>query len=201
MAQNITLWSSRFGDVAIPNLTAQGFQFGNGGAIMGEEGNVNRQVSPAGVNPGGTGVDSVLAVYSLPANSFDVAGRGINIMALGSMTSAATAKTLKIIYNATTAVVGSAVIGGTTIASFSDSTANSAGGWQIAANVFKYGAAGSNTQIALHEASQSGTVLGALVAPSLVTAVESAPILIAITGNAAVVGNITFNFLEVNAMN
>lgn len=176
-------------------------QFGLGSGVFGEEGNILRAISSAGINPGATGVDSVLATFTIPAGSFDSAGRGLNFMACGSMTSAATAKTLKLIYGATTAVVGSTVVGGTTIGSFSDSTANSAGGWQLAANVFKYGVNGSNTQIAFHEASQSGTVVGALVAPSLLTATESSAILCAVTGNAAIVANITYNFLEVNAMN
>lgn len=177
-------------------------QFGSGTSTFPDEGNINRQISAAGVNPGATGADNVLAVFTLPANSFDVAGRGINIMACGQLSNAATAKTIKIIFNATTAVVGSTVSGGTTIGSFTDSTANSAGGWQVSANVFKYGAAGSNTQLALHEASQSGTVVGGLVAPSTLTATESGAIIIAITGNATTATtDIKFSFLEINAMN
>jgi hypothetical protein len=183
------------------NPSTEVTQFGLGAALMAAEGNINRQVSSAGINPGATGVDSVLAVFSLQLSSFDVLGRGINIAAMGSMTNAATAKLVKLIWGATTAVVGSTVTGGTAIASFTDSTANSLGGWQLAANVFKYGAAASNTQIALHEVAQSGSVVGALTAPSLLTAPENAAILIAVTGNAAATANIVLNFLGINAMN
>src|ERR1700756_495190 len=84
-------------------------QFGSGTSTFPDEGNISRQISSAGVNPGSTGNDNVLAVFTLPANSFDIAGRGINIMACGQLSAAATAKTIKIIFNATTATIGSAV--------------------------------------------------------------------------------------------
>ena len=64
-----------------------------------------------------------------------------------------------------------------------------------------HGAAGSNTQIGIHNQAIVSTAV-APVAPSLITAVESAAILIAVTGNATTAASdIVFNFLEVNAMN
>lgn len=210
----LNLWDTVLGNVQFGSAQAAavGASLGNGAAQfgqnvnnplqIGDDGNLNVQIASAGINPGATGADNVLAVFSIPAGAFDIANRGINIMACGSMTAAASAKTVKIIVNPASAVVGSTVgAGGTTVASFSDSTATSAGGWQVSANLFKYGAAGSNTQIALHEASQSNTVIGALLAPSLITATETGNILVAITGNAAATGNITFNFLQIFAMN
>lgn len=176
-------------------------QFGNGAAIFPEEGNINRQLSAAGIQPGGTAVDSVLAAYSLPANSFDIAGRGLAITAQGSFGATGNNKRVKIFFNATTAVVGAAVTGGTAIADTGVVTTNG-GGWSVQANVFKTGAAGSNTQLGLHQQAQIGGAVAALVAPQAIAAVENAPILIAITGNAAtVVSDIVFNFLEINAMN
>lgn len=176
-------------------------QFGAGTANFPEEGNVNRQISAAGVQPGGTAVDSVLAVYSLPANSFDQLGRGLQITAAGSFGATGNNKRIKIIFNATTAVVGAAVTGGTTVADSGVVTTNG-GGWELSANVFKYGANGSNTQIGIHSQAQVGAAVSALLAPSLTTAVENGAILIAITGNATTaVSDIVFNWLEINAMN
>jgi hypothetical protein len=180
-------------------------QFGNGAALMAEEGNINRQISAAGINPGATGADNVLAFFSLPANSFDGAAgtnRGINITAEGSFAATANNKDVKLIFNPATAVVGSTVgAGGTTIADTGVVATNNLG-WSLQANVFKYGAAGSNTQIGLHQQAQIGNAVANLLKPSLITAVENAPILIAVTGNATTAASdIVFNFLEVNAMN
>jgi hypothetical protein len=213
LKSQITVWSSSTGDVQLGSAQAGaiGASLGNGAASfgqnannplqMGDDGNINVQIVSAGRNPASTGADVVVAVFSLPAGALDLVNRGLNIMACGSMNNAATAKTVKLIFNATTAVLGSAVTGGSVIGSFADSTANSNGGFQVAANVFKYGAAGSNTQIAIHESAQANTVLGALQAPTLLTANEAAPILIAVTANAAVAANITFNFLQIFGMN
>jgi hypothetical protein len=168
---------------------------------MAEEGNLNRQISSAGIQPGATAADNVLAVYSLPAGAFDVAGRGLCITAQGSFGATANNKRIKLIFNATTAVVGSTVTGGTTIAD-SGTVATNGGGWSLQANVFKYGAAGSNNQIGLHQQAQIGAATAALLAPSLITATEANAILVAVTGNATTAASdILFNFLEVNAMN
>jgi hypothetical protein len=176
-------------------------QFGAGTATVLAEGNINRQISGTGVQPGGTAVDSVLAVFSIPANSFDISGRGIGLTAQGSFGATANNKRVKLIFNATTAVVGSAVTGGTTVAD-TGTVATNGGGWSLQANVFKYGAGGSNTQLGLHQQAQIGNAVAALLAPSLITATESGAILVAVTGNATtVVSDIAFNFFEANAMN
>ncbi len=187
---------------AIVNLVSQnGLPFGNGGAVAGVEGNINRQISSAGVSPAATGADKVIAVYSLPANSLVANGQGLNIIAQGSFAANGNTKDVKIIFGCTTAVVGSTVTGGTTIADTAAVTTNG-GGWAIEANVFKYGAANSNTQIGLHQQVQVGGAVAALLAPGLTTATENAPILIAITGNATTsAADIVLNFLEINAMN
>lgn len=177
-------------------------QFGGGGATMNAEGNINRQISSAGVNPGATAADNVLAVYSLPAGSLAALGQGLDILAQGSFASNGDTKRIKIIVNPATAVVGSTVgTGGTTVAD-TGAVTTSGGGWILGANVFKYGAAGSNTQIGLHQQAQVGGAVAALLAPSLITAAENGAILIAVTGNATTaVTDIVFNFLEVNALN
>jgi hypothetical protein len=177
-------------------------QFGAGTATVLAEGNINRQISAPGINPGATGADNVLAFFSIPANSFDISGRGIGITAQGSFAATANTKQVKLIFNPATAVVGSTVgAGGTTVAD-SGAIATNNLGWSLQANVFKYGANGSNTQIGLHQQAQIGNAVANLLKPSLITATESGAILVAVTGNATTTASdIVFNFLEVNAMN
>jgi hypothetical protein len=178
------------------------FQFGNGGANFGAEGNLNLQLFASGQIPGATGADNVLAVYSLPANSFDHANRAIQITAAGSFGATGNNKRVKIIFNPASAVVGSTVgTGGTTIAD-TGTVASNALAWQLQATVAKYGANGSNTQLSLHNQAQIGNAVEALVTPTPITATENAPILVAVTGNATTaVSDILLNFLEINATN
>ena len=176
-------------------------QFGQSVGLMAAEGNTYRDVKGVATSPAATGSDYVLAVYSLPANSLDVAGRGVNLVAMGSLAANTNNKRMKLIFNCTTAVVGSAVTGGTTVCDTGTVT-TSGGGWALEANVFKYGAAGSNTQLGIHQSAQTGSTVSALLAPSAITATESGAILIAVTGNATTATtDILYNFFEVNAMN
>lgn len=204
-AQNLQLWSPRYGEIAIPNLTPSGFGFGGaaypGIAIMGEEGNIFREVI-AGRNSVNQAGDTVIATYTLPAGSFDIGGRGINLLAQGSVANNVNAKRIKFYFGCTAAVIGSVVSGGTVIADTGNYTTTGAAGWQIEANVFKFGAAGSNTQLALHQSAQIGSTVGALVVPSSLTANEGLPIIIAVTTTSPTsAGDTIYNFLEVNAMN
>ena len=172
-------------------------RIGRSSAQAAGSGNIAALVS-AGINPASTGADFVLASWTIPANLFDISGRGFQLTAMGGMLNA-TSKTVKIIAGATTAVVGSAVTGGTTIATTGAVTLS--GGWQISAQVFKYGNPGSNTQVALHQASVVGATNSALTAPSLLTLTESSSFLLCVTGNAATAGDLTLNFAEVFATN
>ena len=175
--------------------------FGSSTASLLKEGNINVQTSSAGVSPGATGADNVVAVYTLPASAFDVAGRTLQIVAAGSFASNGHTKEIKIFAGCAAAVVGSTVSGGTAIAD-TGAVTTSGGGWQIMANVSKYGAAGSNTQIAIHSQAQVGAAVSALLAPQLLTMTESAAIIIAITANCTTTASdVVFNWLEVNAAN
>jgi hypothetical protein len=179
-------------------------QFGGGSALMPAEGNIYRAayLSASAINPAATGADNVLAVYSLPANSFDAAGRGVSIMAQGKLGATTNAKDVKIIFNPSTAVVGSTVgSGGTTVADTGSSTASGVG-WQLSTEVFKVGAAGSNTQYAQESAVVIGTTHGGMGVPLYPTATESAAILVAITGNATTAtSDIALNFVQINGTN
>jgi hypothetical protein len=176
-------------------------QIGRSSALAAGSGNVAATVS-AGINPGSTNNDNVLAAWTIPANMFDIAGRGIQITAMGSVASNTNSKRIKIIIGATTAVVGSAVTGGTTVADSGAYVTTGAAGWSISAQVFKYGAFGSNTQVALHQTAVINITNGALVVPSLLTLTESSSFLIAVTGNAVTTAtDIALNFAEVFATN
>lgn len=177
-------------------------QMKGSGNIAGIGASAGVQISSAGVQPGSTANDNVLAIFTLPASFFDAALRGLTIFAMGSTVANTNVKTLKLIVNPTAPVVGSAVSGGTTIASLALSTAAGGGGWQLEANIYKYGAAGANTQIALHSAGQGGNVVASLAAPSLLTLPENAVVTVVVTGNAATsAADILFNFLEIFGMN
>ena len=180
-------------------------QFGSGTGNMLAEGNLYRAVYSAAsaISPATTGADVVLSVYSLPANSLDgISNRGLSITAMGLFAANSHNKECKIIFNPTTAVVGSTVgTGGTNIADTSLSTASGVG-WELTANVFKFGVPNSNTQYAQESGSIVGPSHGGIGVPVYPTATENAAILIAVTGNAATTTtDITLNFVEINAMN
>jgi len=176
-------------------------QMGRSAAAMAGGGNIAAVVS-AGISPGSINNDNVLVSWTVPANLFDIAGRGLLITAMGSVANNTNSKTLKIIAGCTTATVGSAVTGGTTIATTTAYTTTGAVGWQIMAQIFKYGAGGSNTQIALHQGAVIGSANQALVVPSALTLTENASFLLAITGNAVTATtDIVLNFAELFATN
>lgn len=175
--------------------------FGNSAGQFNASGNLNTQISGTGIQPGGTAGDYVLATFTIPANAFDKVGRAVQIQAEGSFGATSNNKRVKIIMGATTAVVGSTVVGGTTIGDTGTVTTNG-GGWAISAEVVKYGATGSNTQLALHQQAQVGNAVSALLAPQPLTLTESSSVIVALTGNAATAASdIIFNFMQALAQN
>ena len=176
-------------------------QIGRSAALAAGSGNVYAKAQ-AGISPGSINTDTVLAAWTIPANIFDQDGRGLQITAMGSVANNTTSKRLKIIVGATSAVVGSAVVGGTTVADTGTYATAGAAGWQIAAQIFKYGAAGSNTQMALHQGAVIGSTNGSLITPSPMTLTESSSFIIAVTGNATTAtSDIVMNFAEIFATN
>lgn len=176
-------------------------QFGLGAGLMAEEGNIYREVI-ASRNPGIINQDNIIALYTLPASSFDVTGRGLNLMAQGSVVANVNSKRIKLWVNPTAPAIGSIISGGTLIADTGAYTTSLAAGYCIEANVFKYGAPASNTQLAIHVLAQIGAAVGALLPPTLLTGTESATMTLAVTGNAVTATtDIVQNFFEVNAMN
>jgi hypothetical protein len=157
-------------------------------------------LASAGINPAASAADNVLAAITIPAGAFAAQPNGIEITAYGSFANNANAKRVRVYFNPSTANVGSTVGTGGTVIIDSGAWATAGAGiaWCIAGCVFKYGAAGSNTQVALHQQAQIAASISALVGPALTTAPESGTILIAVTGNAgSALADITFNALTV----
>jgi hypothetical protein len=183
--------------------TLQGAGFvGSTTQPLSSDGNLNVQISAAGIAPGATAADNVLAVFSIPAGAFSAAGKMATITAVGVFGGTANNKRVKIIFNPATAVVGSTVgSGGTTVAD-TGTVATNGLGWTLSAQVTKYGAPGSNTQLGVDTLNQAGAVIVTNIAPAAITAVESGAILVAVTGNATtVVGDILLNSLQVRFSN
>jgi hypothetical protein len=148
-----------------------------------------------------------LAVYSIPAGSLSAAGKGLEITASGNFPLTDTqAKRCKVIWNPTSAVVGSAVATNSTSFLLGDtgSTTNSGApaGWVIQAEVYKYGGLGSNTQVAQETGTIVGSIHGGCSLASALTTNESLPILLAVTGNAtSSVGDIALWNVNIQAFN
>jgi hypothetical protein len=179
--------------------------FGGGSGTLLEAGNLNRQIgNPLAGNNADT-TDDVLVSYSLPASSFDIAGRGLCITAQGTTGQTNNNKRVKLWFNAT--ISAGKVIGGGVIAdtgAWTNGTVpNNNVGWQLMANVIKYGAAGSNTQYAQGTAILGG-IHGGIGSPVFSTALESGAIVIALTGSSYTTGaanDVVATWFEVNAMN
>lgn len=176
-------------------------QVGNS-AAQASGGGVLAAPAYATLNPGSINNDNVLVVWTIPAALFAKAGITLEVQANGSVANNTNSKRIKIIVNPTTAVVGAAVVGGTTVADTGAYTTTGAAGWQIGTTLVKYGAAGSNTQMALHAPTIIGATNGSLLVPSALTLTESASFLIAITGNAVTTAtDINLNFAQLFATN
>ena len=179
--------------------------FGGGSGAFLSEGNLIRLVgNPLGSNNADT-TDDVLASYVLPASSFDIAGRGLYITAQGGTGPTTNNKRVTLWFNAT--ISGASVTGGSVIADtgswVNGTIRNNSVGWQLTANVFKYGAAGANTQYAQGSAILGG-IHGGIGAPVFMTAVESAAIVIAVTGSSftsGVANDVVATWFEIDAMN
>jgi hypothetical protein len=186
MPFNIFTYNGDVGSGALPSDTAvqAGAAGSQAASMVKASGNLWNQSPAGGLASGGTAADYVVAVATIPAIAFDAAGRTVDITANGSFAANANTKTVKLIVAPTTATLGSAVVGGTTVASTGAVTTNGAG-WGLGASVTKTGAKGSNTQNAIHFSAQCGNVVSTLINPSALTLLESATITVAVTVNCA----------------
>jgi hypothetical protein len=185
-------------------MCSSGFltQIGNSSALVAGSGNASVYSSSTGVSPGTINNDNVLVSWVIPARMFDITGRGLQVTAMGSVSANTNSKRIKIFAGCTAAVIGSTVSGGTLIADSGAYTTAGAAGWQIAAQIFKTGAGGSNTQIALHQAAQIGATTSGLVVPTALTLTETSSFILAVTGNGVTATtDIVMNFAELFVTN
>lgn len=199
----LRVFCSDIGDVVLNALQSAsiGSSFGNGAASfaantagpnfssnpnplqIGESGNIGLIVNNPAVNPTSTAADIVVGFFTLPAGALDIAGRQVDVTAVFTHAANTDTVTYKLQVTQTLPVLQSAISGGTVIASAADGTSSAVS--QIGASIAKYGAAGSNTQLAVHESSQVGATVTALTAPTPLTLNESEPIYVAVTINCA----------------
>lgn len=154
-----------------------------------------------GVAPGSTGSDIVVGVISLPANYFVRQNQGITLTASGNFANNANTKRCKLWFNATTAVINSAITGGTLLADTGAVvTANL--GWLLEGSVIKTGAPGSNTQTTISQGAIAGGTHAGIVLNADTAAVESGVILCAVTiNNTTAAGDAVLSMFEADGWN
>lgn len=165
----------------------------------------------------------ILAGFVLPAGSFDLAGRQLLINAMGKFGATVTGNVVISLYiNPTMAgqTVTNGIISGGTVTgtgtgvviatqSLAAGTALVAnGGWQLYTNLVKYGAAGSNTQVAQGVFTDSVTSTPAAgsegaIAPVFSTQAENAimNIVLAASSSNSTAGEVVLNAFQVGAYN
>jgi len=140
--------------------------------------------------------DDVVFTFVIPANALDKAGRMINIQAQGQSGATTNNKRAKIWANPTIAAGGGTtnlghVTAGTLLADTGSwvnaTTPNNNVGWQLQVDLTKYGASGSNTQIA-QQTSMLNTLHGGTGSSTALTLAENAAITIAITVSSPTTG-------------
>ena len=161
---------------------------------------------PTGVNPGATAADNVLASFALPGSLFDgSSNRGVRITAFGTFAANTNVKTVKLIVNPATAVVGSTIgAGGTTLVT--TGALSVATNLQFFLEAMVVDVTGVNNQLGIGLLSwwavAGAPTFAALVAPAAITADETQPFLIAVTGNAATaVTDISLLYFNVGNLN
>lgn len=191
----LSVFSSQVGDVQMQfdttgnQLSSQAVQGGSASTpgFVRTGGNASVQISAAGQGNGADTTDDVLFTYALPASALDIAGRQVTITAAGKFAATANNKRVKLWWGTTTQTVGAAVAGGTLIADSGVVTTNN-GGWTASVQVSKYGAAGSNTQIATNAQVVAGTSHLGTAVPVALTAAENGVINITVTGSSSTTG-------------
>lgn len=198
------------------NPPSEQTQAGSSTASIAAEGNIYREVlPPLSGRPGqatGSGTWTVVGVYTLPASFFDgavlpggtqVGNRGVNVTAMGSLGANGNTKRVAIIVSPpVTTLGGTFSVGQGTVLADTGAITVSGGGWSLQTEVYKYGAAGSNTQVSFHQQAQAGSTVSALLAPQALTLTENANITFAAcVANTTLATDSIYNFMSFNAMN
>jgi hypothetical protein len=153
--------------------------------------------SPIAGNAVGT-ADSILDGIVLPANAFDIKGRGLLIELFGNLAATANNKRIKVWANPTMVgqtVSAAGVISGGTVSGVGSGillydsgvqTGNNVG-WQVTVSLYKYGASGSNTQL-YQSAPIFNTTHGGVSKILPATLPENAAINLVVTGSSPTTG-------------
>jgi hypothetical protein len=181
-----------------------------------EEGNIYRNAGNPIAGNGADTTDDILGGVQVPASAFDVLGRAVNVLAQGVTGATTNNKRFKVFVNPTMSgqtvnadgsISGGTVTAGTPIcdsgAWVNATTPNNAAGWQAGLTMMKYGAGGSNTQIAQGFAIL-GTLHGGIQASQAATLGENAPINIVVTGSSyttGAAGDVKLQMLQIGASN
>jgi hypothetical protein len=168
--------------------------------------------NPLGANAADT-TDDILYGIALDAAALIEAGQGLEIFAQGNTGATANNKRIKAFLNPTMTgqtvsaggiITGGHVTAGTPIVDTGTWTsADNAVGWQITMMLMKYGALGSNTQVAQGSPITGSTHLG-IQAAQFLTLNEAAIINIVITGasyTTGAAGDVLLNMFGVSGMN
>jgi hypothetical protein len=100
----------------------------SGAAVMLASGNIARNIlNAAGITASATGADKIVAAYTLPANSLELAGRGIQITVWGTAAATVNNKNIKVYFGAT----NTGISNGSNVAGQSDGTITVTGGTVI----------------------------------------------------------------------
>jgi hypothetical protein len=218
-AAGAAVWSYGGCKVGDPELSGVRTQIGSvprgtvGGSFA-EEGNVYRNAAAPIKGNGADTTDDILGGFQLPANSFDAAGRELILTALGNLGATANNKRIKVWVNPTmsgqTVNADGSISGGTVTAVgggvlIYDSTVitNNNAGWNLAAQITKFGAANSNTQ-QYQTQPILGTVHGGVSLASALNQPENAVMNFVITGASPTTGaanDVTLNQIALNWCN
>ena len=163
-------------------------------SAFGEAGNIFRVFgNPVAANAADA-TDDILTGFVLSANSFDLAGRMLNLNIWGKFGATGNNKKIRIWFNPNMSgqtVTNGVISGGTVTGAGSgvmayDSTAQTGNNvaWELEAFLGKYGAAGSNTQQFSIQPIY-GTTHGGVVAATFLTLPENANINVVITGSSS----------------
>lgn len=205
------------GCAPVPGTLPASLKMQFGGAAIGAgfdsfalDGNLHRIIgNPVAANAADT-TDDILDGFVLPANAFDQARRGMLLRFAGKFAANGNNKRVKVFFNPTMSgqtVTNGVIAGGTVTAGTAafDSgvlTDNAAGFW-IEGALFKYGAAGSNTQAAFFQSIHGATHAG-IALPTFPTLNEAAAINCVITGSSPTTGaasDVALNFAAFQAFN
>lgn len=152
-------------------------RFGKGGALAAGGGNIIVGCTTA-VGNGADTTEDVLFTTSLPANSLDIIGRNIDILAFGNITATSATKTVKVYFGSTVLVTPSQTY------TF-QATTTQTGLWSINATILKTGSSAQTIQYGL-DSTITGSFARNLNVLTSPTESDTAAIVIKVTGQSSV---------------